>query len=106
MDEKHDFEASDGTLPQGAGKSSLGASLEAVAGVLFETEHHLFYGNSRKPIFRVVPDAIYPQDVAGDAPGRLAFRHGEPDAGQGCGICDGRPWSAPARPNSASLANH
>jgi hypothetical protein len=22
-------------------------------------EHHLFYGNSQKPIFRLVPDAVY-----------------------------------------------
>jgi hypothetical protein len=43
---------------------ALQSSVDPVSGPLarvsFATEHRLFYGDSRKPIFRVVSDAIYP----------------------------------------------
>jgi len=41
-------------------KSSVNAVSESLARVPCGTEHHLFYGDSRKPIFRVVPDDFYP----------------------------------------------
>jgi len=46
------------TLPDDA-KSSVGGLCGPVAGITSATEHHLHYGSSRKPIFRVVPDAVY-----------------------------------------------
>ena len=41
-------------------KSSRTASNSLSHGCLAAPEHHLFYGGSRTPIFRVVPDSTYP----------------------------------------------
>ena len=48
------------SLGQNDAKSSPGAPSRPLARVPDGTEHHLHYGSSRKPIFRVVPDAIHP----------------------------------------------
>ena len=40
-------------------KSSVSRLSGPLARITRATEHHLHYGGSQKPIFRVVPDAVY-----------------------------------------------